>query len=104
MLFGAKHILGRLVKKMCQFDSLNVSVMNCKISQWVCNVDGRIQTPNHKFTLGGCVTVCIKDSKYCFQSFVAPQMFTFIDTKRGELYVNYGYIRVACFQTKFRSK
>jgi hypothetical protein len=101
MLFGAKHILGRLVKKMCQFDSLNVNVMNCKIYQWVCNVDGRIQTPNHKFSLGGYVIVCIKDSKYYFQSFVTLQMFTFIGTKWGELYVNYGYIKVACFQTKF---
>jgi hypothetical protein len=102
MFFGAKHILGWLVKTMCQFDSLNVNVMNYKRSQWVCNVDGGIQTPNHKFSLGGYVIVCIKDSKYYIQSFVAPQTFTFIDTKWRELYVNFGYIRVACFQIKFK--
>jgi len=53
MLFGVKHILGWLVKEeVCQFDLLKVSVMNCKISQWVCDVDGRIQTPNQNFSLG----------------------------------------------------
>jgi len=57
----------------------------------------KIQTPDHKFSLGDCVTICIKDSRYYFQGFITPQMFIFVDTRWKELYVNFGYIKVPCF-------
>jgi hypothetical protein len=42
ILSGAEHILGRLVKEVCLFDSLNVNVINYKIFRKVYDVDGKI--------------------------------------------------------------
>jgi hypothetical protein len=66
MLCGTKHILGHMAKEeVCCFDSPNVSVNICTISQKAYDANGKIQLPNHKSKFGDHVMVCINDSRYC---------------------------------------
>ncbi len=63
---------------VCRFNSPNVSANNCMNFGRVYDANGKIQPPNHKFTPGDHVMVCIKDSRYCPLFFTTPQSIAFI--------------------------